>query len=71
MPNLQRSNIHYAGRIKVVTADNLCFAVDPKTLQALGCSTYDPYPYLPGEGAVEIISTAEWHRRCGRGAAHA
>ncbi len=57
-------NGYYKGRIKVVGADLMCFPVDPQTLEALACSTYDPYALKdPDPEPVETIDACEWLRR--------
>lgn len=56
---------HYEGKIKVVREDLVCFAVDSKTLEAVGGSEYDPWAWShPEPGAIETISVGEWNRRC-------
>jgi hypothetical protein len=56
---------YYAGKVKVVGNDLMCFPADPETLAPLACSTYDPYALTDRElGPVETISFGEWlHRR--------
>lgn len=55
---------YYAGRIKVVCADLMCFPVDPVTLAALSCSSYDAYALTdPDPEPVETISHGEWLAR--------
>lgn len=55
---------YWTGRIKVVSENLMCFAVDPTTLEAVTCSTYDPYAWKdPEVGPIETISHAEWLRR--------
>ena len=56
----------YEGKIKVVGADKLCFPVHPRTLEPLSTGGYDPYPHLPGQGAIEVISFSEWQSRRNR-----
>lgn len=53
----------YAERIKVVGVDLMCFAVDPETLEPLGCGCYDPWAWSDPESAAETITVAEWQRR--------
>lgn len=53
----------YEGKIKVVCSDNMCFPINPKTLEAVGCSCYDPYGNHFLDGALEIISHGEWCNR--------
>lgn len=55
--------VSYAGNVKVVGADGLCFPANPTTLEPLRCGCYDPYPWQGGEGAVAIISDGEWSSR--------
>lgn len=52
----------YAGKIKVVGVDLMCFPADPKTLDPLGCSVYDAYAITDPE-AVQTISIGEWQVR--------
>ena len=55
---------YYAGKVKVVGDDLLCFAADAKTLQPLSCSTYDACARTdPDPEPVETISVSEWLRR--------
>ena len=49
--------------IVVVNVDSMCFKADSKTLQALGCSFYDPYILTEGINRQEILSTGEWNLR--------
>lgn len=56
----------YEGKIKVVGDDKICFPVHPRTLEALSTGGYDPYPHLPGQGAIEVISFSEWQARRNR-----
>lgn len=54
----------FFGKIKVVGEDFMCFPVDPKTLMATSCSTYDPYAFSdPDSEAVETIGIGEYYRR--------
>jgi|LakMenE18May11ns_1017448.scaffolds.fasta_scaffold9906079_7 hypothetical protein len=53
----------YSGLIKVIGPDKMCFAVDPQTLEPVSRSVYDPYASRFRDGAIEVISTAEWSRR--------
>lgn len=54
----------YTGKIKVVGADLLCFAVSPETLAPLSTGTYDAYAWRdPDPEPIETIDIAEWHRR--------
>jgi hypothetical protein len=52
-----------SGLIKVIGPDKMCFAVDPQTLEPASRSVYDPYASRFRDGAIEVISTAEWSRR--------
>lgn len=52
----------YAGRIKVVGADRMCWPVDAASLEALATSCYDPLPWTDPE-PVEIISASDWYMR--------
>lgn len=55
---------YYAGKIKVVCADLMCFPVCPKTLSALATSCYDPYAVSdPDPTPQETISFEEWLNR--------
>ncbi len=54
---------YYSGLIKVIGPDKMCFAVDPQTLEPVSGSVYDPYASRFRDGAVEVISAAEWSRR--------
>ena len=57
-------NGYYAGKIKVVCENLMCFPSHPKTLEALGSSCYDPWAWSdPDPEPVETISIAEWYRR--------
>jgi hypothetical protein len=53
----------YLNLIKVIGPDKMCFAVDPQTLEPVSGSVYDPYASRFRDGAVEVISAAEWSRR--------
>lgn len=54
----------YAGRIKVVGNDYMCFPVDLFTLEALAQSCYDPYAWVdPDPEPTETICLAEWSQR--------
>lgn len=54
----------YTGKIKVISADRMCFPADPITLEPLGTEVYDAYTYSDPElGPVETISHSEWCRR--------
>lgn len=48
--------------IKVVDIDMMCFRADPKTLEPLGCSFYDPYAFAEPDTA-ETIKLNEWYHR--------
>lgn len=55
---------YYKGKIKVVGCDLMCFPVDPVTLNALACSSYDPWAIRdPDPEPIETISCGEWNRR--------
>ena len=51
----------YAGKIKVICDNNMCFPVDTN-LEPLGCTCYDPYPRLPDD-AIEHISYNDYLQR--------
>lgn len=56
----------YAGKIKVVGIDKMCFPVDPETYEATSSSCYDPSPYLEhpeSNRPVETISEDEFRKR--------
>lgn len=51
----------YAGMIKVVCSDLMCFPVNPISLEATACSCYDPWALSdPDSIPVETISYSEW-----------
>lgn len=55
---------YYTGKIKVRCEDRMCFAVNPKTLEPLACSTYDAYAFSdPDREPLETIDYGEWCRR--------
>lgn len=55
---------YYAGRVKVVADDLMCFPAHPQTLEALACSTYDAYARSdPDPEPVETIGIGEWQKR--------
>jgi hypothetical protein len=57
----------YEGKIKVVGVDLMCWPVNPATLEATACSTYDPYAWCdPEREPIETISHDEWTRRLNR-----
>ena len=57
-------NGYYAGKIKVVGADLMCFPVDPKTFEATSCGCYDPYAWSdPDHEPIETIGISEWLKR--------
>ena len=57
-------NNYYKDKIKVVCVDLQCFPVDPKTLEATSCSTYDPWAIKdPDPEPLETISADEWYMR--------
>lgn len=49
--------------IVVVNEDFMCFKVDSKTLQPLGCSFYDPYILTERINQQDILSIGEWNLR--------
>ena len=49
--------------IVVVNVDSMCFKADSKTLQALGCSFYDPYILTERINNQDILSIGEWNLR--------
>jgi hypothetical protein len=52
---------YYAGKIKVVCADLMCFPVNPETLEATSTGCYDPWAWTdPDKDPVETISHGEW-----------
>ena len=57
-------NGRYAGKVKVVGLDMMCFPADARTMEALACGCYDPYAWSdPDPEPVETISIDEWQRR--------
>jgi hypothetical protein len=54
---------YYSGLLKVIGPDKMCFAADPETLEPASRSVYDPYASRFRDGAIEVISAAEWSRR--------
>ena len=61
----KKMNGYYAGKVKVVGEDLMCFPVRPSDLEPLACSCYDPYAWSdPDPEPVETISLEEWLRRC-------
>lgn len=57
-------NGFYAGKIKVVGEDLMCFSVRPGDLEPLSCASYDPYAWSdPDLEPVETIGVGEWNRR--------
>lgn len=52
-----------SGYITVVNIDFMCFKVDSKTLQPLGCSFYDPYVLTDRINHQEILLLGEWNLR--------
>ena len=57
-------NDYYKGKIKVVGENLMCFPADPVTLDALACSTYDPWAISdPDPMPTETISCGEWNKR--------
>lgn len=54
----------HKGKIKVVGVDLICFYVEPKTLEPISCSCYDPYAWRdPEPGMLETIGVNEWQTR--------
>ena len=54
-------NGHYKGKIKVVCDDLMCFPVDPKTLEATGCTCYDLWAWSDLDPEpVETISYSSY-----------
>lgn len=55
---------YYAGKIKVIGEDLMCFAVNAKTLDPQSCSCYDPFAWSdPDPEAIETIGIGEWQNR--------
>lgn len=55
---------YYAGKIKVIGEDKMCFAADPVTLEPLSCSTYDLHAWSdPDTDPIETLHFEEWQRR--------
>lgn len=55
---------YYAGKIKVICEDNMCFAAHPVTLEPLSCSTYDLYAWSdPDPDPIETLHFLEWQCR--------
>lgn len=58
-------NGYYAGKIKVVCEDLMCFPVRVIDLEPTSCSTYDQWALSdPDPEPVETISVSEWNLRC-------
>ena len=58
-------NGYYAGKIKVVCEDLMCFPVRVSDLEPTSCSTYDQWALSdPDHEPVETISVSEWNLRC-------
>lgn len=58
-------NGYYAGKIKVVPSDFVCFPCDPQTLEPTRRGLYDPYAWTdPETEPVETITFMEWTVRC-------
>lgn len=54
----------YKDKIKVVADDKMCFPVDPKTLEPVTSSIYDPYAWSdPDPEPLETITISELYRR--------
>ena len=57
-------NDYYAGKVKVVGVDLMCFPADPVTLEPVSCGCYDPYAWSdPDPAPVETIGVNEWQVR--------
>ena len=57
-------NGYYAGKIKVVGPDMMCFPVSPGSLEPVSCGCYDPYAWSdPDPEPNETIGLSEWSRR--------
>ena len=52
-----------SNHIVIVNADFMCFKADSKTLQALGCSFYDPHIMDDRINPQKILSISEWNLR--------
>lgn len=60
-------NGYYAGKIKVVGCDMMCFPVSSVTLEPLSCGCYDPYAWSdPDSEPIETIGVSEWQKRLDR-----
>lgn len=53
----------YAGLIKVVGPDMMCFPARPGDLEPLGTACYDPYALSDPEPGVQAMDVSEWNRR--------
>lgn len=57
-------NGYYAGKVKVVGVDLMCFPARQRDLEPLASGCYDPYAWSdPDPEPVETIGVAEWQRR--------
>lgn len=57
-------NGYYAGKVKVVGEDLMCFPVRPGDFEPLACGCYDPYAWSdPDPEPMETIGIGEWRRR--------
>lgn len=57
-------NGYYAGKVKVVGEDYMCFPASVTTLAPLSCGCYDPHAWSdPDPDPLETISISEWQRR--------
>jgi hypothetical protein len=57
-------NGYYAGKVKVVCEDLMCFPARPGDLEPLACGSYDPYAWIdPDPEPVETIGFCEWLKR--------
>ena len=55
---------YYAGKVKVVGEDLMCFPAAVGTLDPLSCGCYDPWAWVdPDSEPVETISINEWQKR--------
>ena len=51
---------YYAGKVKVVGVDLMCFPARPGDLEPLSCGAYDPYAWSdPDPAPIETISVSE------------
>lgn len=55
---------YYAGKVKVICADLMCFPARVGDLEPLACACYDAYAIVdPDPEPVETIDVAEWNKR--------